>query len=86
MNPLENSVCGFIPAFSFPPTFDDAPVVAIYFEVAATRMGCEEGVGNKFEADSFCPTNVSLACQSLPAGDESPSSPVLANDDGDVHS
>jgi hypothetical protein len=58
MDPMEDGVSGYIPTSAFPPTLNDPTIVTINLEVAARSVGCEDGVNEELEADSFCPSNV----------------------------
>jgi hypothetical protein len=79
---FEDVVDWLAPASPVPPAFNDSFVVTIDSEVSGFMLLVAEKAGNKFEANSLCPADISFSVQGLPAGDESPCSPFTLDDDG----
>ena len=66
----------------FPPPFDDSLVISEDSEVLAWLAGCAESASKKLEANGFSPSDIPAI--RLPAWDETPRSPPVANDDADA--
>ena len=82
MDALKNCVDSFIAVSGFPPSFNDACVITMDEdpEVAAKARESGERVYEEFKANGFCPANISLAIECLPAWDEPPRTPVSSYD------
>ena len=59
----EYSICGWIFASEVPPAFDDPLVITVDLKVPANISKPNDRPDEKLEAESFCPTNVSLSIQ-----------------------
>ena len=81
---LEDFVNCSVLAPSVPPPFNDSPVVTVYNEVPLLCFAISKISDQAFESDGFCPANISLSFQCLPAQDETPGSPLIADDDSDA--
>jgi hypothetical protein len=75
----KDDVCLSVPTPSFPPAFNNAPVVTEEPEVLARFTNCEDSTDEEIEADCFSPSDVSPF--SVPPWDEPPSSPAVCDDD-----
>jgi hypothetical protein len=83
---LEDIADMLVPTPTIPPTFNNSFVVAVNGEVSVTLISATEEADKTFEANSFCPSDVSFSAEHLPTRYEPPSSPVAPDDDGDGHS
>jgi hypothetical protein len=83
---LEDIVDVLVLTPTIPPTFNNSFVVAMNGEVSVTLISATEEADKTFEANSFCPSDVSFSAEHLPTRYEPPSSPVAPDDDGDAHS
>ena len=79
MDSPEDDVRLSITAPSFPPAFNNAPVVAKKPEVLAWFTKREDSTDEELEANCFGPPDVSSLC--IPSWDELPSSPAACDDD-----
>lgn len=84
VNAFENGIDGLVPVAADPPAFDDAGVIAMYDDVAAIGEEARDGCNKEFESDGFSPRDVTLSVPHLPAWEESPSSPAVADDDANA--
>jgi len=84
VNPAEYVVDGSTFAPVVPPSLDHSLVVAVNPKVSARTNKPGEGSNKQFKADRLCPSDVFGAVEILPAWNESPSSPSLADDDGNT--
>jgi hypothetical protein len=57
-----------------------------YSPTTTDLVSAAEEADKTFEANSFCPSNVSFSVECLPARYESPSSPTALDDDGNADS
>ena len=83
--PAEDEVSGFASAPEIPPTFDDSFVVPEDLKTSARTSNPGDHPDEEFEAECFCPTDVTEAIERLPSRDETPSSPLLTNNDGNAN-
>jgi hypothetical protein len=83
MNALEDGVGGFVPAPPLPPALDNASVVAENFDAAAFWALIEEHDSEEFQADCFCPADVSVF--SFPSQEEAPCPPPAADPNHDAN-
>jgi hypothetical protein len=69
---------------TFPPSFDDACVVTVAFEVVGGAVEENEDTGEEFKGNCLCPPNViSLG---LPVVNELPCMPMFSHNDVKAHS
>jgi hypothetical protein len=78
----ENFVCFPISASTFPPPFNNSPVVTEDPEVLAWLTCCAESLGKKLEANGFSPSDIPAI--RLPTWEEAPSSPFVTNNNADA--
>ena len=71
-----------ISASPFPPSFNDSFVISKDPEVLAWLACCAESASKKLEANGFSPSDIPAIC--LPAWDETPRSPLVADDNADA--
>jgi hypothetical protein len=82
--PSEDAVGLGIFARSFPPSLDDACVVAVAFEMAAWAVEGDEGTNEEFEGNCLRPSDV--APLGFPVAGESPRTPMFSHNDAKAHS
>jgi hypothetical protein len=80
----EDNVCLSITAPSFPPSLDDASIVAEEPEMLARLTKHEDSKDKELEANCFSPPNVSSF--RVPTWDEPPGSPTAGNDNPNPNS
>ena len=83
MDAAEDLVGFPIPAPPFPPTFNHSEVVSKDSEVLGGLACGTESASKKFEANSFCPSDIPAL--GLPSWDETPSSPFAADNNADTN-
>ena len=80
VEPFEDFVDRAVATPAIPPAFDHPLVVSVYGEVAASWVSVEEVTDETLETDSFGPSDIPLALQSPPPGDEPPGPPSALDD------
>ena len=81
---LENFIDKFVPVSAHSPALNDAGVVAVDGDVLWAVNAAREGEQKELKSHCLCPCDVSLSLKCLPSGDESPGSPLFANDDSNT--
>ena len=82
MDAPEDPVGFPVSAPSLPPALDDAAVVTKDLEKLTWYARCTERSSEELEADGLCPPDVPTIC--LPPWDETPCSPLVADNNADT--